>query len=372
MKQTINSLVHIGAALLINLILAGCGVGGADADDGPSGLDYALVVTTDFQSGSYAVISTEDYEASVNLQVIHSDAICRFSGSENTPLIVSRLGADSLSLLNPQSGWSIQGEHSAGAGSNVQDVALLPGDLAVVARYSDSHLLLLNTETGEFEGEIDLTAYADEDGVPEAAWVLPVGERIFVALQRLTSLRPSDFSLLVEVDLPSMSVVGEWELTTSNPFVKMRYHTSLGQIVLGETGLFGELDGGVELFDPLTNTLSGLLITEETLGGDILDVILSDGDKGWALVAISIGAGSYKTRLVSFDISSGVVLNTIADSDAYDFASIELSPNGLEIWMADRNRTQPGVRIFSALDDEELFEKAIDTGLPPYMICFPY
>jgi hypothetical protein len=140
-------------------------------------------------------------------------------------------------------------------------------------------------------------------------------------------------------------------------------------LIIVEVGAYGVLEGGVEMLDPTDNSLSGLVVTEETLGGDISDAVVVSETKGYAIVGIFNGEVS-TTSLVSFNPSTGEKLDDVAVSDEWAYSAIELNPDGTELWIGDTTMTNPGIRIFDVATDEELTEEPIDVGLPPFAICF--
>jgi hypothetical protein len=68
-------------ALLSGVTACGGGGGGGDAPPPPVEAGTAFVVTTDFQSGSFATLPLDDPGAAqVNRGSINSDAVARFFG----------------------------------------------------------------------------------------------------------------------------------------------------------------------------------------------------------------------------------------------------------------------------------------------------
>src|SRR5262249_46974825 len=128
--------------------------------------------------------------------------------------------------------------------------------------------------TGFALGSIDLSALADADGVPDMDQMAVVGDRLYVALQRLdihTALRvPAQNGALAVIDTADDSLIGSIELTGKNPFAATKGLTVRnGAIYLAEAGLFGVMDGGIERVDLARQEAEGFFLTEEDLGGDI-------------------------------------------------------------------------------------------------------
>jgi hypothetical protein len=217
---------------------------------------------------------------------------------------------------------------------------------------------------------VDLSAFADDDGNPEAALVYHLDGEVFVGLQRLDETwTPTGHSTVVVLDGMSGDILNEIKLTAKNPVGKLRFSEAVGALVLIEAGAFGVLDGGIEYLNPSTHALSGLVISEETLGGDVSDAVIASATKGYAVIGVHEGA-SAKTRLVSFNPATREQLGTLIVSEGWDLSYLALTPDNGELWVTDRNMSTPGIRIFDVADDSEVTPSAIDVGLPPSMVCF--
>lgn len=366
MLQTkIAPLVLIAASVFTS---AGCTPERAPHAIPPPG--SALVVTTDYETGAYAAIDPSSYVAVSNIDIIHKDAICRADPTTGHVFIVSRLGADAIDIVDIYGTWDIATEYSVGAGTNPQDIAVVSASRAYVARYAESSLLVLNPFTGAQSGSVDLAAYADADGLPEAAWMLARGDKIYVALQKLVDAEVDGRSSILVIDATTGLVEKEIVLAGANMYGKLRYAAAVDRIPLIEVGAFGALDGGIQLLDPATDTVSAYIVTEQVLGGDLSDAVIASVTRGYAVIGVPNGNGQ-ETHLVAFDPSTGAVGETLIESDGWHLGFLELTPDGDELWVAERNPKQPGVRVFDAATGTEILAAPIDVGLPPFMICFP-
>ena len=370
--------LNLAGWLLGLMFCLGCepdNVGGAGVElDGPG----ALVVTTDYQTGAYGVIEVDSRVAHPNVDLVHQDAVCRFDEITGQVYILRRLGSDAIDVVSPDSAWRIVREYSVGAGSNPRDIAVVSPTRAYVARYAESELLVINPADGTEIDRVDISAYADADGVPEMAWIQHLAGKVYLLLQRLDrpgGFVPTEYSSMLVIDAASGVVESEVRLSATNPVGKLRYNAQLERFVIVSTGTLTTInggtvgDGGIEYFDPVDNTVGGLVIGDGELGGDIVDAVIVSPTKGYGIVGV-VFEGAATTVLVSFDPTSGRRLDTVARSDGWSFSYLELSPNGDELWLADGALEQPGVRIFDTQTDLELTDIPLDVGLPPYMICF--
>lgn len=329
----------------------------------------AFVVTTDYTTGSYSVVDSATRAVQKDLEVIHQDAACRYDPLTETTFIIARFGSDAIQIID-ESDWSVADEYSVGAGSNPQTIAVTSSGRAYVPRLGAAGILVVNPLTGEELGTIDLSDEADADGVPEATGAVVYGGKVYIPLARLNNFMPSEFSSVVVIDGETGSMEDNVSLTATNPTVA-RYNGRLGRIVLVETGSYGVQDGGVELLDPNVNEVSGLIVTEAQLGGDILDVYLHSDTLGYALVGVPAGEAS-ETHLVTFNPDTGALIEKLLTPSGWVLQSLEPTPNGKELWVADRTPEAPGIRIFDTANGKELTDKTIDVGLPPTAVCFIY
>ncbi len=331
---------------------------------------YALVVTTDYEAGAYSLVDLADLSIARSIEAIHEDSVCRFDEETSTPFIIARYGADAVDVIDPHAGWTVSSEYSVGAGSNPQDIAVVSSERAFVARLDHSELLIVHPTDGTEIGTVDLSSMADADGNPDMAWVLHLQGRIYVVLQKLDDLfAPTGPSSIAVIDAATGAIEEEITLSGANSYGKFRYNHVLGKIVIAQAGVFGVLDGGIEYLDPHDLTLSGFVITEQEIGGDLSDVVIVSETKGYAVIGVPVDSGA-ATHLVSFNPSTGKKLKDLIVRDEWTIGFMELSPDGGQLWVCDREPELPGLRIFDTGNDMEITGEPLDVGLPPFMICF--
>jgi len=368
-------------ALVLAATLAACSSGGVEdrtPGDTPPPLDgtSAFVVTTDFQTGSFAVFPVLQPEAVArNVERIHSDAVAR--AHDGIVYVVNRLGGDNIQAIDPAAGYATRWQCSVDNGSNPHDIAFAAPDKAYVTRYERATLLIVDPTTGPdcagfVRGEVDLSAFADGDGLPEMDQAVVIGGRLFVTLQRLDRrnfFRPTDKSVIAVVDVATDAVVGSIDLTGTNPFAEsagLAPDPATGKIVLSEVGEFNRIDdGGLERIDPATLTAEGFFVTEQDLGGNVSDVVIVDDHHAYAILLDA----SARSKVVRFDPTTRQVVATLASADEF-LVDIELGPDRETLYLTDRTLRRPGVRRFAIAADVELEPSPIDTGLPPFDVVF--
>ena len=331
-----------------------------------------FVITTDFSTGSTAFLAADAAEAEVNLLGIHSDAVGHYH--DGRVYIVNRLGQDNILVLDAMDLRTPLTQFSVGNGANPHDIEIVAPDKAYVTRYDTASLLIVNPHDGAELGEIDLSAFADADGLPEVSQIVRVGDRLYLSCQRLDrngGWGPADVSYLIVVDLatdtlvdvdPDAEGVQGIALSAANP----NSMAVVGeQIAVGVVVGFGDRSGGVEIVDTATNRSLGLAVSEEDLGGDITSMVLVDKNRGYAVVADE----NFANGVRPFDLSSGTVGAPLENISGGFIPN--LAVDGDRLIVADRGSfsdpASAGLKFYDAATGAFL-SGPVDTGLPPQNI----
>jgi DNA-binding beta-propeller fold protein YncE len=356
----------------IDELIAGVGfaLGGCPAET------RAFVTTTTFEEGSYASVVLDEPRAvtpSTPQRRIFRDAVAR--SFDDLIYVVNRLYADNIQVLDPADNFHTRLQCSTGNGTNPHDIAVVSRHKAYVTLFEKRELLIVNPsaqrDCSDFVlGHIDLSSLADADGVPDMDQMAVVGDRLYVSLQRLdinTVLRlPAGNGAIAVIDLATDQLVGSIELSGPNPFAATKGLTVRdGALWISEAGEFNVFDGGIERVDLATGTAGGFRATETELGGDITDFAIVSDHRAYAIVS----RPGFVNALVSFDPTTGQLLATHHTSSGYTLFDIELNDRG-ELYLSDRGRRTPGLRVFRAADGAPLLDGVLDLGLPPFEILF--
>jgi len=345
--------------------------------------DYAFVLTTDFWSAAYySTIEVEPpRDTQVSISPVSTDAVAHYDYGEDMVFVVNRYLADNIQLVDPNQDFATVGQYSVGNGSNPHDIRLASADKAYVSRFEWTTLLVVHPFTGAILDSIDLSPVADADGIPEMDRMEIVDGKLFVTLSNIdhTTWEPVGpgkvavidvaADTLIDVD-PATGGIQPIVLQCSNPYSELRYSTERGELIVACLGSWGVLDGGVEVIDPFALESNGVVISEADLGGDVTDALIWGGGKGYGVVLDSAPWPDNYARLVSFNATSGTVIDTLAAQTSgvgSSMAGIEINTRG-ELYLCDRDAVSPGIRIFDASTDTEI--DMIDVGLPPYDIAF--
>lgn len=362
------------AASLATLTILLCGTIPHTATAQAPRSDLVFAVTTDYSvSGSTASIDVLPmWDVETALAPVHSDAIARVH--DGLVYIVNRLYADNIQVLDPSDGFATMRQFSVGPGTNPKDIAFVNGSRAYVSRYETPWMLEVDPTTGAITDSIDLSVFADGDGLPEPAAMAVVGDRLFVSIQRIDRdyywqpVAPSwlavidtNTNALVDVEPGTPGVQGI-ELTATNPYTDILIGDDGTTLYVGESGAWNVLDGGIEAVDSATLTTGGFVITESELGGNLEDFTLPLNGRAYAAVSIMSPAESY---CVAFDWDAGELIETVWRPGEWSVPDVELHEGTGQLFVADRTYAAPGVRVFDAATGTQL-AGLLDVGLPPH------
>lgn len=338
--------------------------------------DYVLTVTTDYSvSGQVSTVDVLPiWTVETNVAPVHSDALARYY--DGLVYVVNHLYGDNIQVLDPEQGFATVRQFSVGPGTNPQDIAFVSPERAYVSRYESAWLLEVDPTTGTVTDSVDLSGFADGDGLPEMAGLALRESLLFVALQRLDRDNywlPVPPSYLVVIDTNTNEVVDPdphipgppaISLTSLNPYREMHLSQDTNTLYVAESGAWGVLDGGIEAIDTATLVPQGLIATEAQLGGDLYDFTLPLGGRAHAVVTSS--SSGWEQFCISFDWETGDKIQDVWRPGGYDVMDIETHVGTAQLFVTDRTYTNPGVRVFDATDDSQLTTSAMDVGLPPY------
>lgn len=344
-------------ALVLSLALVLGASGPAAAEN------YVFATTTDFSvAGNTAKIGlASPWPVQANLEPVSADPVVRYH--DGLLYVVNRFLADNIQVLDPAQGFDTVREFSVGAGTNPQDILVLSSSKAYVTRYETHLLLIVNPTTGAHLGTINLATFADADGIPEMSHMVLENGRAFVGVQRLdrTFFTPVPPSYLVVIDTATNAIVGSVTLTGTNPAQEMQLDTAARKIYVSETGVLGDLDGGVDVVNAATLTAAGFLSTESQLAGDVGPFAVA-ASQGFAIVSDDFFSSA---ELATFSLATGARTGTQYSTTGY-VSDLELDSPSNQLFLCDRKPTAPGVHVFNATTGVRLTGSPLGTGLPPF------
>ncbi|MBM9577109.1 hypothetical protein JWG45_08070 [Leptospira sp. 201903070] len=343
------------------------------------------VVTSDFSGGGrFKVVNPSLLYSYPGLTPIHSDALARFGLGR--VYILNLLNRDSIQVLDPNLGFVTVSELALGSKVNPADMEFAGPSKAYVTLYGSSRLLILDPTSMTITGSIDLGSYSETfssggspDGIPEMSGMKIVGDSLFVCLQRLDRNDPSGYfppnttSILLEIHVPTDTVIGNYTFPASNPLNKPQLLDLFGEPHLifatpSRMGFLSQIDGGVSAFRLGTRSfLPRFLFSESNAGGDIVNVQIKSDTVGYASVLDS----SFTKTLTVFNPSNGEKVATllrIPSSFDASLSSILLASDKI-LYVGNTQFQQPGVTMFDTERGNSLLTPTpISVDLQPYDI----
>jgi hypothetical protein len=358
---------------IVATLLQGCNTFDFSGGGGGPSENDAFVITSDFVTGSFAIIDLKgdrDVTPSSPARSVNSDAVVRVH--DDRVYVINRMGDESIQVLDPNDDYATLSRCSTGAGTNPHDIAVVSGNKAYVTLFNETDLLIVDPSVDEdcdgfIIGSIDLSVFADADGIPEMDQMAIIDDRLYVSIEHLDRdnfFAPTGLGQIAVIDIDDDEVIGEIALGASNPFGATKGLTVDGRdLLVSLTGQFGVRDGGIQRVDAVNQELEPFIVTEAVLGGDVTDFVIVSNRVGYAVISLI----DFTNAVVQFDPDNGILTRTILNADF--IADIELNDRD-ELYVSDRTSGREGVRIFDADDGTEITESRIDVGDPPNEIVF--
>ena len=329
-----------------------------------------LVGASDFVTGFLNAISLADNTVYRDILPTHSDSVVRSSANE--AYVVNRLGQDNITRLLAEQSFSPRYESATGNLSNPHDIVVVDSSTAVVSLYGKNYLLLIDPSSGATKGQIDLSAYADIDTLPEAASLYLDRTDLYVTVQRLNRFivgaqvwPPVGTSYLLRIPTSTYQVAEAFSLPYTNPISRLRHFAPRNSLIFCTPALYAfnyALDGGIVEFDLDTKTFSTAPLTETQAGLELSDAILVSATLGFAIG----NDADFNSTLLAFNPSTNQVIKTMATlSFSVGGYYSDLAYSNGKLYLADRKLTAPGVRIFDTASLQEITTEPLNVGLPP-------
>lgn len=348
----------------------------------------AIVATSaaDFSSGAHAVISKDDNGDRIafnDLLPTGSDLTVAAYGQHfyRIERAFSGNNITKFSSSDPQTPiWQYSTNDPAGAvASDPHDMVFASETKAYVLRYGSNKMWIVDpsaeTEANFKIGEIDLSAYADADGVPEMDSGVIVDGNLYITLQRLDNFAVTQIAYVAIFDVTTdeeidANITGDSlkgiPLQTRNT-TNIVYEPISNAIFVQGSGSFfpEEFTGGIEKID--LATLSPTVILDD--GDAVIHpyglitemAVVSD------TVLYFVGyAGYTDNTLYKLDLSTAEISATAVPSLINGKMSNLTADNEGLLWVSDSANAT--VRIIDPATDTEI--DALSTNLNPEKIVF--
>ena len=200
-------------------------------------------------------------------------------------------------MLDPGDDFATRLQCSTGNGTNPHDIAFADDDKAYVTLFEERELLIVNPRAPAGLQRTSCAArsisapLADADGIPDMDLMAVVGDRLYVALQRLdinTVLRlPADNGALAVIDTATDTLIDTIELSGENPFAATKGLTVRGGKLYVAAGRAVRRHGRRHRArrPGQRRRPEGFFVTEEDLGGDVTDFVLVSEHLAYAIVS---------------------------------------------------------------------------------------
>ena len=365
-------------------------------------IQSAVVATAaaDYSSGAHAVVSVDPAggprSVQNNLLPTVSDIIVAAYG--HYFYRIERYQADNLTKFDiaapstPIYQYSVLGSDETGS-ANPHAMIFLNAQKAYLLRYEKATAWIVNpsatTESAFKIGELDLSAYADSDGIPEMESGVIVNGKLFITLQRLDQNNgwvPSntayaavfDTATDTEIDtgIANSDGVKGIPLPVKNP-TAIQYLAATNTVYLQAVGDYGsswtgrdpDYSGGIVTIDPSTYAVSMLVDDGDADShpyGNIAGMAVVSADKGYFIGY----ADSGDNTLYGFSPATGAVTGPVhADLAGKNIAGMQsgnqTDQNGM-LWVC--NQTDAQVIVLNTADNT--IDETISTNLNPIMVAF--
>ena len=171
-------------------------------------------VAMDYSIGALATFDSERVLLTENIASISGDPALVMDGGWLWQL--NRYQYDTLRKYDPNNLLIPVDEVSLASdigSSNPHDVAVC-GEALYVSLYGRNYISILEVDTLSQIGSIDISAWADDDGIPEASSMVVLNDNLYLGLQRLD--RNAGFtprtSIILQIECASQIVVHSWEM----------------------------------------------------------------------------------------------------------------------------------------------------------------
>lgn len=338
----------------------------------------AVVVTADWQAGSGQAVAFDMSTPSAPSRIsgysaeVSSDPAVKIYGSN--AYVINRYGFDNIQVLDINNGLATIGQYSTDNGSNPHDIAFINQNKIYVTLNESGFgdILVMNPNNGETITTIPLSSYADNDqGAARADEILLAGTRAYVTLQNLGGLytAPVYNGKLAVLDTATNTVSAVVTLDGRNPRT-IQYDASTGKLYISLMGslVYGDiqLTGGIDVVDisgAAPTNADGLLIDDDSFGGNCGDMVIASSTKGYVV----INASDYKNTVYSFNPSTGAVGSAVYGPGSF-MPNINYS-NGY-LYICDSTTDASGIVVIDTSTDTQVGTAPISAGMPPNDIAF--
>ena len=337
--------------------------------------NQAVMTTTDYATGGLSSLDLGTNTAANDHPTIHSDAVVRtYRGKV---YILNRLGQDNVIVLDGDDLQTPLTQYSTGNGTNPHDIAFVSEEKAYISLYERTQLLIVNPVTGDSRGTVDLSTFADADGLPEISQLVINGDRLFAACHRLDRENgwvPTEFSAIAVVDVSTDLLVDVEPDKEGVQGISMAGKNPSGAALRGSKWYLSAVntytdltDGGIEVIDLANLRSEGVVLDEATVGGNPGSLVMISASDGYAVVTDR----EFKNTVKRLNLATQSVSRELDGLSGGFVPGLGIFDNRLYVLDqgSPADPASAGVRVYD-VDSDDLLAGPIDTGLPPSSIAF--
>lgn len=332
--------------------------------------------TADFSSASMAIIDTDNYTATTELNATSSDMT--ISTYQDTIYLINR-GEANITKYSVNAPTTPIWQCSTGAGSNPYQVIQTSNNQAYVLRYDSAEIWVIDPSISssaqcntQFKtAEIDLSSF--DDDLPNMSHAVLVGNRLFVALQRLTGWTADKDAQIVVIDTqtqqlidtdPAIEGIQAITLNSRNPKT-MVYNADLNRIFVQSTGKFAAWDGsapaekgGIDVINP--SDYSVTVFVDDSEIKQTWDIAIASATLGYFVSYEGWGDNTvYQFNPSALSISP----TKVATSDLQNQAISTIATHNNQLWVG----VSGGIQVFNETNG---LVQTINTQMNPSRILF--
>lgn len=338
--------------------------------------NQAVMTTTDYATGGLSSLDLGTNTAANDHLTIHSDAVVRTY--RDKVYILNRLGQDNVIVLDGDDLQTPLTQYSTGNGTNPHDIAFVSEEKAYISLYERTQLLIVNPVTGDSLGTVDLSTFADADGLPETSQLVIYGDRLFAACHRLDReswpWEPTEFSVIVVVDVTTDLLVDVDPNNERSQGIVMAGKNPSGAALRGSKWYLSAVntytdltDGGIEVIDLANLRSEGVVLDEATVGGNPGSLVMISASDGYAVVTDR----EFKNTVKRLNLATQSVSRELDGLSGGFVPGLGIFDNRL--YVLDKGSpadlAAAGVKVYDA-NTGALLAGPISTGLPPERIAF--
>lgn len=367
----------LSLAISTPLLITGCLDTSNDNEANANNISAVTVgAAADYSSGSMAIIDATDYTATTELNATGSDI--DVSISQDSIFLINR-GDANITKYSIHAPTTPIWQCSTGDNSNPYQVIQVSNSKAYVLRYDANEIWQIDPSIASSEqcatnfktGEIDLSSF-DGDS-PNMSHAVLVGDKLFVAIQRLTGWTVDKDAQVVVIDTKTNEIVdtdpkteGIQAITlNSRNTNKMVYSAELNKIFVQNTGKYEAWDestpaekGGIDVINPVDYTVTAFV--DDTTIKQTSDISIASSTKGYFVSYEGWGDNT----VYEFNPSNLTITPTkIETSDLQNTAINTIATYNNQLWVS----ASGGINIFNETNG---LVQNINTEMNPSRILF--